>query len=121
VPALFVPTPVTLADSPPDAAPDSAPATNAGQPVAPELLPPPTESATTGESATPAQPDTPKQVPPGQPAPPMETAPTAVGATDNETSGVESAGLALAVALGGSWGIAMRETGSRRRRLPLRV
>jgi hypothetical protein len=133
---LFGQPPVTLADRSRDAG-DSPPATTAGQPAVPELLPPPTEIGAPGNGAAPAKPDAADQAPPSQPgasldpgrmgdalfadgrwepAAPVEIAPAVTGAYGDDGTSAESAGLALTLALGGAWGIAMRETAARRRR-----
>jgi hypothetical protein len=133
---LFSPPPVTVAVRAPDAADSSPVTTAAGQPAAPELLPPPEVSDTPADGSTPANPDSADPAPPTQPgasldpgrmqdavfadgrwepSAPVEATTTPAAGTANDGTAVESAGLALTLALGGTWGIAMRETGARRR------
>jgi hypothetical protein len=134
---LFGQPPVTVAARAQDTGDSSPVTTAAGQATAPELLPPPTVSdEATGGGAAPANPDSADPAPPTQPgasldpgrmgdaafadgrwepSAPVEATMTPAAGTANDATAVESAGLALTLALGGTWGIAMRETAARRR------
>jgi hypothetical protein len=152
VTALSAPVTVT---SPPAVAPAALPSvspalvtagrggSNADQPGAPELLPPPTESAAPGDRAAPPQTDgladpTSDPAPAVLPGAGQETeqatdacfaddrwlraaslkgAPTVINESrQDEGPRIDSAGLVLSLALGGTWAIATQQ----RKRLPRR-
>jgi hypothetical protein len=132
-------TPVTVPSHRADTG-DASLAAPTGRAAAAELLPPPTEVAPPVGGVTPGDLDAPQadQPPtnmPGafldtgrahdaafvdgrwEPAAPLEGA---RGAAADGGTNLDSAGLALSLALGGTWAIAMRDAAARRRRPKLR-
>jgi hypothetical protein len=139
LPASSVQIAVTVAEHRADAG-DFSPTT--GQPAAPELLPAPADLGAPGNGAAPATPDgAPAPAADQLPASPSGATPDSDGVGDaffaegrwesaaspdgaradfqaggDEGTSTESAGLVLALALGGTWAVATREAASRGRR-----